>query len=102
MLHVSRRDRAGVKPRRRLKRVLAPLWIDPRLRSRPLSSPEAWIWSATSPYVIIFPVTDSLRRNEWNFLQVLMSKRKHIFISHHHADDEHVTRLTDHAQRTGI
>jgi hypothetical protein len=24
-----------------------------------------------------------------------MSKRRHVFISHHHADDEHVTKLTD-------
>ena len=30
-----------------------------------------------------------------------MSKRKHVFISHHHADDEHVTRLTDMLNRNG-
>jgi hypothetical protein len=31
-----------------------------------------------------------------------MSKRKHVFISHHHADDEHVTRLTDMLKRDGF
>jgi hypothetical protein len=30
-----------------------------------------------------------------------MSNRKHVFISHHHADDEHVTRLTDMLSRNG-
>ena len=24
-----------------------------------------------------------------------MSKRRHVFVSHHHADDQHVTKLTD-------
>lgn len=31
-----------------------------------------------------------------------MSKRKNVFISHHHADDEHVTRLTDMLKRSGF
>jgi hypothetical protein len=31
-----------------------------------------------------------------------MSKRKHVFISHHHADDEHVTKLTDMLKRNGF
>src|SRR6266436_941960 len=31
-----------------------------------------------------------------------MSKRKHVFISHHHADDEHVSRLTDMLKRNGF
>lgn len=30
-----------------------------------------------------------------------MSKRKHVFISHHHADDDHVTRLTNMLDRSG-
>ena len=30
-----------------------------------------------------------------------MSKRKHVFISHHHADDEHVTKLTGLLARHG-
>lgn len=30
-----------------------------------------------------------------------MSKRKHVFISHHHADDEHVTKLTQLLARSG-
>jgi len=30
-----------------------------------------------------------------------LSKRKHVFISHHHADDNHVTRLTDMLKRNG-
>src|SRR5260221_9862101 len=30
-----------------------------------------------------------------------MSKQKHVFISHHHADDEHVTKLTDMLNRSG-
>ncbi|APX86877.1 hypothetical protein BV511_20550 [Methylorubrum extorquens] len=30
-----------------------------------------------------------------------MSKRTHVFISHHHADDTHVTRLTSMLQRNG-
>src|ERR1043166_4487099 len=34
--------------------------------------------------------------------QVLMSKQKNVFISHHHADDEHVTRLTDMLKRNGF
>lgn len=31
-----------------------------------------------------------------------MSKRKHVFISHHHADDEHVSRLTKMMKRNDI
>jgi hypothetical protein len=31
-----------------------------------------------------------------------MSKQKNVFISHHHADDEHVTRLTDMLKRNGF
>src|SRR5258708_14085003 len=31
-----------------------------------------------------------------------MSKRKNVFISHHHADDDHVTRLTDMLKRNGF
>jgi hypothetical protein len=31
-----------------------------------------------------------------------MSKRKHVFISHHHADDEHVAKLTDMLKRNGF
>jgi hypothetical protein len=31
-----------------------------------------------------------------------MSKRKNVFISHHHADDEHVTKLTDLLKRNGF
>jgi hypothetical protein len=31
-----------------------------------------------------------------------MSKRKNVFISHHHADDEHVTKLTDMLKRNGF
>ena len=31
-----------------------------------------------------------------------MSKRKHVFISHHHADDDHVTRLTRLLGRRGF
>jgi len=30
-----------------------------------------------------------------------MSERKHVFISHHHADDEHVTRFTNMLKRNG-
>jgi hypothetical protein len=30
-----------------------------------------------------------------------MSKRKHVFISHHHADDEQVTKLTNMLNRSG-
>ena len=30
-----------------------------------------------------------------------MSKRKHVFISHHHADDEHVTKMTKLLDRHG-
>ena len=30
-----------------------------------------------------------------------MDKRKHVFISHHHADDEHVGRLSDMLRRNG-
>lgn len=30
-----------------------------------------------------------------------MSKRTHVFISHHHADDDHVTRLTGMLKRNG-
>lgn len=30
-----------------------------------------------------------------------MSKRRHVFISHHHADDEHVTRMTTLLARHG-
>ncbi|MFN7024127.1 MAG: TIR domain-containing protein [Pseudorhizobium sp.] len=30
-----------------------------------------------------------------------MSGRRHVFISHHHADDEHVTKLTDSLRRKG-
>lgn len=30
-----------------------------------------------------------------------MANRRHVFISHHHADDEHVTRLTDSLSRKG-
>ena len=30
-----------------------------------------------------------------------MSTRRHVFISHHHADDEHVTKLTDLLDRHG-
>jgi hypothetical protein len=30
-----------------------------------------------------------------------VATRKHVFISHHHADDEHVTRLTDMLKRNG-
>lgn len=30
-----------------------------------------------------------------------MSGRRHVFISHHHADDEHVTKLTDSLARKG-
>ena len=31
-----------------------------------------------------------------------MSKSKNVFISHHHADDEHVTKLTDMLRRSGF
>lgn len=31
-----------------------------------------------------------------------MSSRKHVFISHHHADDEHVTKLTNLLGRNGF
>jgi hypothetical protein len=31
-----------------------------------------------------------------------MSKRRHVFISHHHADDGHVTKLTDLLGRNGF
>lgn len=31
-----------------------------------------------------------------------MSKRKHVFISHHHADDEHVSKLTALLSRNGF
>jgi hypothetical protein len=31
-----------------------------------------------------------------------MSKQKNVFISHHHADDEHVTKLTDMLKRNGF
>lgn len=31
-----------------------------------------------------------------------MSRRKHVFISHHHADDAHVTRLTDMLKRNSF
>lgn len=31
-----------------------------------------------------------------------MSKRKHVFISHHHADDDHITKLTDMLKRHGF
>jgi MTH538 TIR-like domain (DUF1863) len=31
-----------------------------------------------------------------------MSKLKNVFISHHHADDDHVTRLTDMLKRNGF
>lgn len=31
-----------------------------------------------------------------------MSKSKNVFISHHHADDEHVTKLTDMLKRNGF
>jgi hypothetical protein len=31
-----------------------------------------------------------------------MSTRRHVFISHHHADDEHVTKLTDLLSRRGF
>lgn len=31
-----------------------------------------------------------------------MSKQKNLFISHHHADDEHVTRLTNMLKRNGF
>lgn len=30
-----------------------------------------------------------------------MPSRRHVFISHHHADDEHVTKLTDSLSRKG-
>jgi hypothetical protein len=30
-----------------------------------------------------------------------MSKQKHVFISHHHADDDHVTRMTNMMKRNG-
>lgn len=30
-----------------------------------------------------------------------MAARRHVFISHHHADDEHVTKLTDSLSRKG-
>ncbi|MBQ0711265.1 MULTISPECIES: TIR domain-containing protein [unclassified Ochrobactrum] len=30
-----------------------------------------------------------------------MASRRHVFISHHHADDEHVTKLTDSLSRKG-
>lgn len=31
-----------------------------------------------------------------------MSKRRHVFISHHHADDDHVSKLTDLLGRKGF
>ena len=31
-----------------------------------------------------------------------MSKRRHVFISHHHADDDHVTKLTSLLGRNGF
>jgi MTH538 TIR-like domain (DUF1863) len=31
-----------------------------------------------------------------------MSKRRHVFISHHHADDDHVSRLTEMLARQGF
>lgn len=31
-----------------------------------------------------------------------MSKRRHVFISHHHADDDHVTKLTNLLGRNGF
>src|SRR5688572_7569694 len=31
-----------------------------------------------------------------------MSKRRHVFISHHHADDDHVSKLTDLLGRNGF
>ncbi|RUU14165.1 TIR domain-containing protein [Mesorhizobium sp. USDA-HM6] len=31
-----------------------------------------------------------------------MSKRRHVFISHHHADDDHVTKLTELLGRNGF
>src|ERR1044072_1305286 len=35
-------------------------------------------------------------------LRELMTKRKNVFISHHHADDEHVSKLTDMLGRNGF
>jgi hypothetical protein len=52
--------------------------------------------------LVIFRVTGFVAaQHSWDFLQVIMSKRKHVFISHHHADDEHVTKLTDMLNRNG-
>lgn len=54
------------------------------------------------PYVVIFPATGFVAaQHSWNLLRFLMSKRKHAFVSHHHADDEHVTKLTDMLSRNG-
>lgn len=38
----------------------------------------------------------------FEFLRDRMSKLKNVFISHHHADDDHVTRLTDMLNRNGF